>query len=212
MCFLKNMDSEKGFTIVELLVYIAMLIVVIGALYSILTTNTRSYSSQENKVAMVQDLRATMELITTEVRMAGYDLTGIGGVGFIDDANDNYDTDGNSIRFTMDTDGDGAIATSEDINYYLNGSSQLVRREQGDATEQVLAENITALGFLYGFEDGDPPGVPNETDADTTNDRDDIRSVQVSITGRSANVDPITGNWRTKTATSWLVVRNAGLE
>jgi type IV pilus assembly protein PilW len=212
MDFLKNINSDKGFTIVELLVYIAMLLVVIGALYSILTTNTRSYSSQENKVAMVQDLRATMELITTEIRMAGYDPTGIGDVGFIDDGNDNWDTDGTSIRFTMDTDGDGAIATSEDINYYLNGSAQLVRREQGDATEQVLAENITALGFQYGFEDGDTDDEPNETDADNTNDREDIRSVQVSITGRSARVDPITGNWRTKTAESWLVVRNAGLE
>ena len=54
MCVLKNMDNEKGFTIVELFVYLAILLVVIGALYSILTTNTRSYSSQENKVAMVQ--------------------------------------------------------------------------------------------------------------------------------------------------------------
>ena len=147
MVFLKDIDREEGFTMVELLVYIAMLVVVLGAIYSVLTTNTRSYSSQESKVEMVQDLRASMELITTEIRMAGYDPTGAGSIGFVEDANVNYDTDANSIRFTMDSDEDGVITTSsEDINYFLDGSQQIIRR-MGDGTESVVAENITGLAF-----------------------------------------------------------------
>lgn len=202
--------NERGFTIVELMVYIAMLVLVLGALYSILTTNTRSYSSQENKVEMTQDLRAAMELIVTEVRMAGCDPTGIGGVGFADNANDNYDTDANSIHFTMDTDADGTIANSENINYYLNGSKQIVRRT-GDGSEPVIAENVTGFTLSYGFDDGST-GVPDETDADTTNDLDDVRSVQVAIVGETAKIDPITGVKKTRSQSSWVVVRNAGLE
>lgn len=187
-----------------------MLVLVLGILYSILTTNTRSYSSQENQVEMTQDLRAAMELLVPEVRGAGYDPTGIGGVGLQDDAgNDNYDTDGNSIHFTLDTDADGSIANAEDINYYLNGSNQIVRRT-ADGSEPVVAENVTSLTFLYGFADG-ATGVPDETDADTTNDLDDVRCVQVTIVGETANIDPITGAKKSRTQSSWVVVRNAGL-
>jgi len=211
MLLVRDIDKEQGFTMVELLIYMGMFVLVLGVIYTVLTTNTRSYSSQENKVEMVQDLRASMELITTEIRMAGCDPTGIGGVGFADNANDNYDTDRYSIHFEMDADESGAIGLSdEDINYYLNGSQQIIRR-MGDGTESVVAENITGLEFVYTFADGETDW-PDETDADNTNDLDDIRAVRVSLTGRTAKVDPITGDWRTKTPTSWVVVRNAGLE
>ena len=111
--------KESGFTIVELLIYMVMFVVVLGSMYSIMISNTRSYSSQENKVEMTQDLRAGMNLMVTEIRMAGCDPTDIDGVGFVDNADDRYDTDANSIHFTEDIDADGAIANSENINYYL---------------------------------------------------------------------------------------------
>ena len=49
-------SNENGFTLVELFIYMAMLIVVLGALYNVFTTNTKSYSSQENRVEMAQEL------------------------------------------------------------------------------------------------------------------------------------------------------------
>lgn len=210
---MKRVNNEKGFTLVELFIYMAIFIVVLGALYSILITNTKSYSSQENKVEMTQDLRAGLELMVTEIRMAGCDPTGVGGIGFVDDADDRYNTDANSIHFTMDIDSDGAIANSEDINYYRNtsgGVQQIVRR-MGDGSEPLVAENITGLTLSYRFADGDT-GMPDETDADNTNDLNDIRSVQITITGETAKIDPVTGVKKTRTQTSWVVVRNAGLQ
>jgi type IV pilus assembly protein PilW len=213
MVSMKRVNNEKGFTLVELFIYMAIFIVVLGALYSILITNTKSYSSQENKVEMTQDLRAGLELMVTEIRMAGCDPTGVGGIGFVDDADDRYNTDANSIHFTMDIDSDGAIANSEDINYYRNtsgGVQQIVRR-MGDGSEPLVAENITGLTLSYRFADGDT-GMPDETDADNTNDLNDIRSVQITITGETAKIDPVTGVKKTRTQTSWVVVRNAGLQ
>jgi type IV pilus assembly protein PilW len=207
-----KLQDEQGFTMVELLIYSALLVVVIGAAYSILITNTKSYSSQENRVEMTQGVRASMELLVTEIRMAGCDPTGAGGIGFLDGANDNYDTDGNSVHFTMDTDSDGAIANSEDINYYrktTGGVQQLIRRT-GAGGEPVMAENITNLSFSYRFSDDDV-GVPDETDGDSTNDLDDIRSVQITLSGETGQADPLSGATKARTQTSWVLVRNAGL-
>jgi type IV pilus assembly protein PilW len=213
MTGIRIISKENGFTLVELLIYMVMFMVVMGALYSVFTGNTKSYSSQENKVEMVQDLRAAMHLMVSDIRMAGLDPTGVGGIGFVDDADDRYDTDGNSIHFTMDFDGSGAIDNSENINYFLKnagGVQQIVRRT-GDGNEPVVAENITSLSFTYLFGDGDT-GTPDESDGDTTNDLEDIRSAQIAITAETAQVDPVTRQKKTRSQTSWAVIRNAGID
>jgi type IV pilus assembly protein PilW len=207
--------KEGGFTIVELLIYMAMFVVVLGGMYSIMISNTRTYSSQENRVEMTQDLRAAMNLMVREIRMAGCDPEDIDNVGFVNDADDNYDTDADSIHFTEDIDASGApIANSEDINYYLNGSQQIVRRT-GDGDVQPVAENITDLTFTYMYADGDLStvvGDPDDTDGDDTNDLEDIERVQVTIEGETATEDAVTGAVATRTQTSWVIVRNAGVD
>jgi type IV pilus assembly protein PilW len=213
MTGIRIISKEKGFTLVELFVYMVMFMVVMGALYSVFTGNTKSYSSQENKVEMVQDLRAAMHLMVSDIRMAGLDPTGVGGIGFVDNADDKYDTDGNSIHFTMDFDGNGAIDNSEDINYFLknSGGVQQIVRRTGDGSEPVVAENITSFSLTYLFEDGDT-GTPDESDGDTTNDFEHIRSVQIAMTGETAEVDPVTRQKKTRSQTSWAVIRNAGID
>jgi type IV pilus assembly protein PilW len=204
--------KEDGFSLVELLIYMLMFIVVMGALYSVFIGNTKSYSSQENKVEMVQDLRAAMHLLVSDIRMAGLDPTDADGIGFVDDADDKYDTDGNSIHFTMDFDGNGAIDNSENINYFLknSGGVQQIVRRTGDGSEPVVAENIRSLSFTYRFEDGDT-GTPDESDGDTTNDFEDIRSVLIAMTGETAEVDAVTREKKTRMQTSWVIIRNAGI-
>jgi type IV pilus assembly protein PilW len=206
-------NKEDGFSLVELFIYMAMFIVVMGALYSVFIGNTKSYSSQENKVEMVQDLRAAMHLLVSDIRMAGLDPTDADGIGFVDNADDKYDTDGNSIHFTMDFDGNGAIDNSEDINYFLknSGGVQQIVRRTGDGSEPVVAENITSFSLTYLFEDGDT-GTPDESDGDTTNDFEHIRSVQIAMTGETAEVDPVTRQKKTRSQTSWVVIRNAGID
>jgi type IV pilus assembly protein PilW len=206
-------NKEDGFSLVELLIYMLMFIVVMGALYSVFIGNTKSYSSQENKMEMVQDLRAAMHLLVSDIRMAGLDPTDADGIGFVDDADDKYDTDGNSIHFTMDFDCNGAIDNSENINYFLknSGGVQQIVRRTGDGSEPVVAENIRSLSFAYRFEDGDI-GTPDESDGDTTNDFEDIRSVLIAMTGETAEVDPVTREKKTRLQTSWAIIRNAGID
>ena len=170
-------------------------------------------------MAMIQDLRASLGLMIRELRLAGYDPTGAGSIGFVDDADDRYDTDANSIRFTTDvtdTAGTGnpdglTDGPNEDINYYLytSGGIQKLGRRTSGVSLQPVAENITALAFTYTFADGGT-GVPDETDGDTTNDLDDIRSVQITVTAETAENDPLTKQKKTKAYTTTVKIRNFG--
>jgi Tfp pilus assembly protein PilW len=206
-----DVNREHGFTLVELCVYMVMLLLVIGAVYSVLITNTKSHSSQENMVEMTQSNRAAMALMTNEIRSAGCDPASVGGLGFQDDADDNYDTDANSIHFTFDSDSDGVVSNSENVLYYrktAGGVQQIIRRT-GGGTEGVVAENVTNLSFTYRFADGDT-GIPDDTDGDSTNDLEDIRSVSVTIINETDKIDPVTGVKKTRIESSWVQVRNAG--
>ncbi len=218
-------DPDAGFTITELLVYVALFGVVVSAFYSLFITNLKSYSSQENTIEMTQDLRGAMDVMVREIRMAGYDPLGAGGIGFVDDTKDKYDTDRNSIHFTMDFNKDGNTdGRNEDINYYLytpkGGTQNLGRRTgpPGHRATAPLADNIADLTFTYTYADGqksddvDPPRDPSDADGDDTNDYDDIRSIGISITAQAPEKDPMSGRLRPQTLTSRVRLRNAGLD
>ena len=211
MTYLKMTDKEGGFTLVELLIYIAIFGVTLAALCNVFIINTRSYTSQENKMEVAQDVRSAMNMMITEIRMAGCDPHEIGNVGLLDDADDNLDTDGNSIHFTMDSDSDGSITLAdEDICYYRDSVDGNIKRRTGGGGIQPIAENITGLTFEYEFADGDE-GIPNDADGDDTNDLDDIRKLDITIQGITADPDPITRQQRTFSLYTFVVIRNAGV-
>ncbi len=212
--------KNRGFTLIELLIYIALFGILSTFIYSLFIQNFKTHSSQQNTMVMTQDLRASMGLMIRELRLAGYDPNDAGGVGFLDDADDRYDTDGNSIRFTTDitdTAGTGnpdglTDGPNEDVNYYLytsGGIQKLGRRTSGGGNPQPVAENISGLTFAYTFADGGT-GTPDLTDGDTTNDLDDIRAVQITITAETAEKDPLTKQKKTKAYTTAVKIRNLG--
>jgi prepilin-type N-terminal cleavage/methylation domain-containing protein len=65
------LKEKKGFTLVEILVVVAILGLVMGSIYSIYLTNMKSAYSQEEVVEVQQNLRIAMDSITKDIRMAG---------------------------------------------------------------------------------------------------------------------------------------------
>jgi type IV pilus assembly protein PilW len=131
-------------------------------------------------VAMQQNLRAGMDLLEREIRMAGYDPAGTSDAGIVT-AQDS------SIRIKEDLDGDGLTSGSnEDITYSLydsgsDGDTDLGRDTGGG--NQLLAENIDALNFVYLDENGTVLATPVAT-------LGNIRSVQIAIVARTDRRDP----------------------
>jgi len=206
----KQIGSIHGFTLVELLVYIALTGIVLTGIYSLLISNSKAYTSQENSMAMNQDLRAAMDMMVREIRMAGYDPTRAGGMGFIGGGPANDVSDSDSIRFTLDLNDDGAsTGSNEDINYYLyttSGVQKIGRKSTSAGSPQPIAETITALGFVYRDANDGVLTPPLDAAAAAA-----IRTVQISITAQTPNLDPILGYRKTRTYNSRVRIRNAGL-
>jgi type IV pilus assembly protein PilW len=143
-------NLRSGFSLVELLVAMAITGVVMAAVFKIYTTQQDSYVLQEQVAEMQQNGRTAKYVMTREIRMAGYDPTGSNNFGFLS-------AGGNSISFSMDIkleNGDPDPA-GEVITYSV--SSGNLERNDGSGNE-IAVENIEAVGFAYAYDednDGD---------------------------------------------------------
>ncbi len=181
--------NKQGFTLVELLVAMAISGVVMAGIYTVYYSQQKSYIAQEQIVAMQQNLRAAMFYMEREIRMAGCDPTqnanpptpGIQDIGW--DAGENRYT---SMSFTLDltnTAGtgypDGLVdGPNEDVAYALadndgDGDNDLERNDN------LIAENVDALDFVYLDQDGNPTATISQ-----------IRSLRVTIVARTGRGDP----------------------
>ena len=68
--------QESGFTLVELLIAMAISGIVLGAAVNTFMAQRWSYALQEQVTEMTQGTRAALEMVTREVRMAGYNPAG----------------------------------------------------------------------------------------------------------------------------------------
>lgn len=172
-------NSQKGFTIIEVLVALALAGMATTAIYTTYTSQQRSYVTQQEVSFMQQNLRASMYLLTSELRMAGFDPTGNADAEIVA-----VTSSPNTIRFTADLDGDGAISTTEgdgeDVTYALyieDGKQKLGRKNP--TTARAVAENIEVLDLTY-----------LDDDNNTTTDPDEIRSIQITLVAKTDNKSP----------------------
>jgi type IV pilus assembly protein PilW len=145
-------NLRSGFTLTELLVAMAITGVVMAAVFKIYTTQQDSYVLQEQVAEMQQNGRTAKYVMTREIRMLGYDPTGLAGAGFIS-------AGGNIIHFTMDiTDEDGTITVpGDDITYSVSADKELMRND--GANNQPVVENVEAVGFAYAFDADDDGSI-----------------------------------------------------
>lgn len=176
---------QSGFTLVEVLVTIAMMSIFTAAAMAVLIPLSRSYTTTDVASSAQQVVRMAVEVMASDIRLAGldplqqlkgFDSSGLPLAGF-------QEASATSIRFTCDRvpDGEeeanGEIEDSnfENINYYYDAATQSLNlRLYAGApvqTTQPLVDNVTSLRFRYYDRDGNETG-----------DLDEIRSVQISMT------------------------------
>ena len=164
---LSIISGNQGFTLAELMLAMGIMLIVLTAIVSLFTSLNRMYTTQGVAAGVQQVTRAGIDIMTRNIRMAGFDPLDTKTVGIVEAADSN-------IRFTYDTDEDGTIATDgdEDISYLLNADNQLIQQKNGkSASNQSLVDHVSDLTFRY-------------LDADDmeTSDPDAIRTVEVSLT------------------------------
>ena len=175
-------NSNKGFTLIEMMVALAVTSILLAGIYTAYITQLKSHLTQQLIVEMQQSMRGSMQLMEREIRMAGYDPTFSAGAGIVTML-------ANSFRFTVDLNGDGdfvdpAAASgkdpNEDVRYGINTLGSLGREVNGAGGLQPLAEFTDALNFVYLDKDGN-----------VTNDPLVVKSVQVTIVSRSSQTVPV---------------------
>ena len=191
----KKLFKEKsGFTLVELIVVLAILPIVIGATYGVFALVNRTCLNHEVTAEVMQRVRTIIDFMEQDIRMAGLDGSQSAGAGIeVATATD--------IRFTADRNMDGTINTAyladgiqeqdlERITYSYDAANrrldQCLYEETNDAWETV-AENVINFQFTYFDQDDNPLAFPIA-------DFLEIRTVQVSMTieqpaGRAAPVN-----------------------
>jgi len=188
--------KEYGFTLVELLIAMAISGIVLSAAVNTFIAQRRSYALQEQVTEMTQRTRAAMEMVTREARMAVYTPAGTSFDGIT------YNPTQVHIRADLNGDGDTADANETIVYSYNNTTHQLLR--DTDGSSQPIADHIQAFTFDY----LDGAGTSTTTTAN-------IRQIRITITACTAKPDPrysANGGYRTYRLTSLVTSKNLALD
>lgn len=166
-----NKNYQRGFTLIELLITVAVSGILMAGVYTAFKSQQDSYLAQEQVAEMQQNLRASIDYMTSELRMAGFDPSQSDNFSITDvrsrDLDNAFDVNGNpAITFEIDLDADGILDANETFSYSLyqfpvgapadqDGVVDL-SRTQGGGGRQLLGESVIAMGFAYAYTiDGD---------------------------------------------------------
>jgi type IV pilus assembly protein PilW len=203
-------SKSRGFTLVELLVAMALSSIILGIIYATYQAQLKSQVTQQQVVEMQQNARAAMFAMEREFRLAGYDPTesGVpqitsaqtGSITFTMDINNGVDDDLDGNIDEFDEKGmpnvDGDINDNlEQITYRLSndaggdgiadGLNCNLQRQHWDGAAMQTADislNIDALNLVYLDADGNNLIVGTAVPAGQLAD---IRSIQISIVARA---------------------------
>jgi prepilin-type N-terminal cleavage/methylation domain-containing protein len=185
MAPLKN--NLRGFTLVEMVLALAISTIVLAAVYSVFTIANKNFTTQNVAANVQQNLRSAIRLMARDIRHAGLDPSDSDNFGIT------YASQ-SKIRFTMDSisgsgDFNGIVdeANWEEITYDFQGNQVMQTLYEtvttSTADTAALISNITNLNFAYFDADNtdlidsglSPPRVPDDKLAE-------IRTVEIEVT------------------------------
>lgn len=200
--------KDGGFTLIELMVSMAIGLVILSAIAGTFSLQTRQNTAEEQVGQLQQNVRAALDLMIREVQMAKYDPaasafpSGTYGVTY----------SASQLQIKADMDGSGSVDTAssgsvENIIYAYDSANLRITRQLGSSgTAQILADNVTA--FTFGYYDASGSAVTSSGNSGN------IRKVTLSITARTAKPDPnypTNGGYRTYQISASVTPPNMGL-
>ena len=162
--------TAPGFTLVEVLVCLAIMSILFGTVYRSFDIFNRSYTKENVKAGIQQRTRIGIDLMARDIRLAGLDPLGTANARII-----TADTDNIQISADLNYDGD-VNDPFENITYALNGDRLRQTSDLGGGfVTDTLLDNIDALAFTYLDASDTPMAAP-------VGNPEDIRTVIVSLT------------------------------
>lgn len=187
--------GKDGFSLLELVVGLAIASVAMLAVISIFTTLTRAYTTQNAFASVQQVARAGVEYMAQNIRMAGLNPKNIDGIEILS-------ATPTSIEFKLDRNLNGEIdlLAQEHMAYsYDDEDNEVGEAVDGKAAYKFI-ENVLDLTFIYLDQNG--------ADLGDTPDLAEIRTVEIFLTvAQQAGRD----RWVNRTYSTRVNCRNLGL-
>jgi prepilin-type N-terminal cleavage/methylation domain-containing protein len=206
---------RTGFTMVELLVALSISAVLVAAAYRTFSSQHKVYEVQSDVMEMQQSVRVSMDILTRDIRMAGFNSTvALSNPIAINPVEGGIRGGTDSIAVQYQHNG-----VERTITYFVDDDAvepHLMRRvtEGGsDLSTSPLSNNIRDLQFSYGL-DVDSDGIVDQWEDTPVGRENEIIAAQVTVQVRSGKPDPdyihpVTGDhYRTRQLQSMVRIRN----
>jgi prepilin-type N-terminal cleavage/methylation domain-containing protein len=187
--------GQRGFSLVEMLVGMTILLFVMAAAMGLILHNSRINKSQQMAVAVQSDARTCMSMIVQKLRTAGWDPTsaGIQVVRLDSTPGDGIE----EIEVFADLDSDGATTGSDEQVLIRFIEDRIEWRRSAGGSFEVMAVGIS--------NDANGDGTPEQMF--TPDSTADPTRIVVQLTAESPLSDPITGSPIRYTLASDLALR-----
>jgi len=208
MSSIQNLRRTRGFSLLEMLIVLAVFTLIVGGIFTSLSQGQIRYQFEQEVAEVQQSARNAMDIMVREIKLAGFPKASYYDSGQNwTSANSNRVAAGfitinaTNLVFEADVEEDSIV---DRVDYNLsNGTlSRSAQDKQAGggapaAVYQLLASNVTALTFTY-----------LDSNQAVTATASQVRSVMISLSMNTTSVDPQNRNRRTITVQSEASVRN----
>jgi prepilin-type N-terminal cleavage/methylation domain-containing protein len=142
----RQLSSRRGFTMVEMMIGLALAGVAATVLFSLFVSTQGMYYDTRNQMEAQADTRVVLGMMSQEIRSCGSDVTTIPLERMVVCAGDTL-----RVQSDLDSDGvlEGAVEPSEDVTWYYNASNEsLVRSTAAGQMEVMTNVSFFGLNFL----------------------------------------------------------------
>lgn len=202
-----NKRPTAGYGLIELMLAIAIGLIVLGGLTSLVVATLRTNTDNMRMTRLTQEMRGAMQLMTRDLRRAGFSQNALEDVGtgstgnafiavdYVDADTDGFDDD-NCILYSFDSDIGGASSidgtqeAAEQHGVRYNADDLTIEYKDG-ATSSCIQDagwapmtdpgTVEILALTFGDVDGD--GAFPCVDV-TGGSRVIVREIQITMTGR----------------------------
>jgi prepilin-type N-terminal cleavage/methylation domain-containing protein len=198
----RNRPNSSGFTLVELLIVLAIFGLLMGMIFSSLAESQNASAIARDESEMNLNLQDVFSLMTSEMRCIGFPPTSYYDESYLQNpgspknlvAQGLVEASSNVLKFQGDINADKTV---DYVHYYVSGSAApySLHRFAGSmnpdgslpgGSAQKLSEQLESLQFRYFDRSG------NETA-----NLPDISTIELSVTMRTRQVDPLTRIYHT---------------
>lgn len=180
------LKNTRGFSLIELLIGMALLGIVLTAVYQLYISTNKSQAAQDLEVEMQQNARSAADFLVRELRNGSI-------LSCLENTSTTCPTAGDKLMFTSVADTDTRIFSWSSTDNILRFS----KAPSGSPDRQPLADNITTITFN-----------PFDQNNNATTDLSNVKRIDVTITSRTSRIDPNTKGYRYYSTKTSVIKRN----